>query len=91
MKIEDYRLITSLLLVVIFCLIAIIGTLTYNGYPLTVNIPSDQMVSEYCRDSGFENGYISSSLCDGVNEVTCYRHLADSITENRCVKWVEKL
>ena len=54
-------------------------------FPLKTNIPSQDMVTSFCRDKGFKNGWLSSSSC-GANEVQCHKKFGQ-LDEYKCVDW----
>ena len=53
---------------------------------LSVDIPDRLMVNDFCKDSGYDFGWLDSSGC-GKNEVRCYRDMGLGVSKNVCVKW----
>lgn len=53
-------------------------------FPNEVSIPNSDMVSNYCKNLGYEYGWVSQSC--GINEVNCNKKVL-GLTNNTCVKW----
>lgn len=56
--------------------------------PAVCYIPDRDAVNLFCKQEGFQNGWLSSSSC-GWNEVLCHTTLGKDIEKYTCVEWVK--
>jgi len=67
---------TSIVIILIGLLITIlisttlIYTIILDGYLENIFIPDSDMINEFCKENGYEYGWLSSFSC-GINEVQC--------------------
>lgn len=56
-----------------------------GGFPDSVMIPDDEMVTGFCQHLGYRYGWLSGSC--GVDEVMCHRKVG-AYDSNVCEKWL---
>jgi hypothetical protein len=79
---KEFRILTVGL--IILCFLSL--WLGYqSGKRIEINIPNSNMINDYCKSKGFDNGWLSSSSC-GINEVQCHKKIMD-LDEYKCIKW----
>jgi hypothetical protein len=54
-------------------------------FPHNVNIPNQRMINNFCKEMGFDSGWLSSTSCE-INQVQCEKHIFDMI-KYQCIEW----
>jgi len=83
-----------LLLIITAVLSFWIGYLASRGLcdckvTIETNIPSRDMIVNFCKSKGFDFGWLSSESC-GENQVMCHQYIylgERKLDNNECVKW----
>ena len=55
-------------------------------YPKEVSIPNNDMVNNFCKQQGYDSGWLSSSSCN-ANQVQCHKKIFD-MDKYVCVDWI---
>ena len=78
-----------LLMIIIGLIIAFLCIRDYNNinkitcnHNETYNIPTSNVVTDICKSKGYDNGFISSNICDN-NMVWCYKKIGD-LSKDKC-------
>ena len=74
--------------VILLLILSIFILYSVQQYPASVNIPDDRQVNKYCKNKGFEMGWLNGDC--GANKVTCYREVFN-LAEYKCVRWGGKV
>lgn len=79
------------ILFLVFFVISLIINLYWGWYfypkwfPHDVNIPNEVQINNFCKEKGFDYGWLSSSSCK-ENQVQCYKKIFDMV-KYECTDW----
>ena len=85
----------AVILAIMICVIAYFVLLFFKSevvplpthdIPECINIPDSKQVNNFCKEQGFEYGWMDSVSC-GKNQVNCYRKVGQ-YSELKCIDWV---
>ena len=79
-----------IIIIIMLILVGLMSLWSYKegsekGKRIEINIPNSEMIDEFCKSLGYDNGWLSSSSCE-INEVQCHKEYFD-VHEYKCIKW----